>query len=425
MPTSSLFRHTLTRVVVALLAFEVLVGILAFWLLMLPVLRAHAHRVAVDVQATLNEGAPLAQGFVRHVQPPTDGGPSLLPFNLVFGHELQAVLGLPVAVRVVQDQPGHYWFTPGVRGELKSPQTWSFDQTVVVGAWPTEALMAWLLAALLSGLLVSLWLASNLTRPILQLRAQLRSLPNPVPSSAIKPVEIGVHLAELEALQQDYLALHARISQSLEDRTTLLLGLAHDLSAPVSRLTMAVELQAGCAGSTRQAAMARDLTEMRNIIEQFLGAAGCLGSGARQACSHPELLTWLNRHYKTVAGVQLPSSPEEKTKPPVIGNRYAMERILVNLIDNALRHGGGKVAVKTICTDTELSISVIDQGPGLPPRDIERLFRPFERNGPSGGTGLGLALSRLIAEQNGWTLTAHCVQPHGLMMHLHIPKFAP
>jgi two-component system osmolarity sensor histidine kinase EnvZ len=417
--TRSLFRHTLTRVVLALLAFELLVGMLAFWLLMLPVLRAHAHGVAVDVQATLQDSAQLPRGFVRVTQIPADGGPSLLPFNLVFGQELQAALGQTVAVRVMPGQPGHYWF---VTSAAQRQQAWLFDQTVVVGAWPTEALVAWMLAALLTGLLVSLWLAASLTRPIFQLRTRLHHLSRPTESASTGPPATGVHIAELEALQQDYLALHARISQSLEDRTTLLLGLAHDLSAPVSRLTMAVELQAASVSHGRQATMANDLAEMRNTIEQFLGAAGCLGSGMQQACSHPELLAWLNQRYQTVPGVQLPTPLPDLPNPPVIANRYAMERILVNLIDNALRHGGGSVSVTTHFEANALTIWVRDQGPGLPPDDIERLFRPFERHGPSGGSGLGLALSRLMAEQNGWTLTAHPGQAHGLLMQLNLPE---
>lgn len=112
-------------------------------------------------------------------------------------------------------------------------------------------------------------------------------------------------------------------------------------------------------------------------------------------------------------------------KLPAISNRYAMERIAVNLIDTALRHGGGTAALTASLSAGALCFRVADQGAGLPNEELERFFRPFEKHGPSGGAGLGLALSRLMAEQNGWTLNAHRRMPQGLVMEVRMATAAP
>ena len=166
----SLFRHTLMRVLVALLAFELLVGALAFWLLMLPVLRSHAQSVVQDVRAALLHDSALPPGFLAAAQPVADGGPSIRPFNIVLALELQTAFGKPVAVREVRGAPDQYWFAAGGL----PPRTWVFDQSAVVGTWPARALVSWMLAALLTGLAISTWLANSVSRPLLRLRANLQ-----------------------------------------------------------------------------------------------------------------------------------------------------------------------------------------------------------------------------------------------------------
>lgn len=411
--TPSLYRHTLVRIMVAFFVLEILVGALGFWLLMLPVLRSHAQNVAKNVYAAQLKDGALPRGFTRSDAPATDGGLSILPFNLVFAQALQQTFGHPVTIRATKGVPGQYWFAVG----QGASRFWQFDQTVVVGAWPVGVLIAWVLAATASGAIVSLWLTASLSRPIEQLRRRLRN------RLEAANVVTGVGIAELDVLEHEYLALRARIAQSLEDRTTLLLGLAHDLSAPVSRLTMAVELHGRNLKTIHQEMMAANLAEMRSTIAQFLGAAGCLGAGTRQSYSSAELLDWLRQRYDDTPSVQVVPVADAGTLSH-ISNRHAMERIMVNLIDNALRHGGGSATIALHDQPETLCISVSDQGSGFPgeDKDSERFFRPFERCGNTEGTGLGLALSRLMAEQNGWTLRAHQRSPHGLMMQVCLPK---
>jgi two-component system osmolarity sensor histidine kinase EnvZ len=88
----------------------------------------------------------------------------------------------------------------------------------------------------------------------------------------------------------------------------------------------------------------------------------------------------------------------------------ALHRIVVNLLDNALRYGAG--APIDVLIEAEAGgavVSILDRGPGIPAGEREKVFQPFYRLEPSrsvatGGSGLGLAVARQLAEANGWRL---------------------
>jgi two-component system osmolarity sensor histidine kinase EnvZ len=85
----------------------------------------------------------------------------------------------------------------------------------------------------------------------------------------------------------------------------------------------------------------------------------------------------------------------------------AIQRLLTNLIDNALRHGGEEVEVETSSTAGRARLSVLDRGPGIPPAEAERMLQPFTRLNEARstpGSGLGLAIVDRIAKMHGGTV---------------------
>src|SRR6185437_11572009 len=87
------------------------------------------------------------------------------------------------------------------------------------------------------------------------------------------------------------------------------------------------------------------------------------------------------------------------------GDRVRLEQALGNLIDNALRHGGGDVELSAAGSNGTVELHVADHGAGMPADFIDRAFERFTRvdvaRGHSGGTGLGLSIVRMIAEAHG------------------------
>ena len=107
--------------------------------------------------------------------------------------------------------------------------------------------------------------------------------------------------------------------------------------------------------------------------------------------------------------MHLELSPRRGADWRVIGEPSHLERVLFNLVENALRHGGGggiEVVgqVAGSATAPYVALSVMDRGPGIDPKDLQDIFNPFTRGNRArtvSGSGLGLAIVKRIAAQHG------------------------
>jgi signal transduction histidine kinase len=125
----------------------------------------------------------------------------------------------------------------------------------------------------------------------------------------------------------------------------------------------------------------------------------------------------------------------DPTSRPVTGNRDRLDRMLVNLIDNAIRYAKSSVAVSVGQTDSWAVLAVTDDGPGIPEPDRERAFDRFARlddartrcGDDAGGAGLGLAIVRATAQSHGGTahLEASPCSESGLRAVVRLPVVAP
>jgi two-component system, OmpR family, sensor histidine kinase KdpD len=110
--------------------------------------------------------------------------------------------------------------------------------------------------------------------------------------------------------------------------------------------------------------------------------------------------------------------------PLVQADPGLLERVVANLLENAVRHGGGgPVEVTATAGDLSARVKVVDHGPGVPEGERERLFRPFERAGDGArqGTGLGLTVARGFTEAMDGVLIADASDGGGLTMRLRLP----
>jgi signal transduction histidine kinase len=106
-----------------------------------------------------------------------------------------------------------------------------------------------------------------------------------------------------------------------------------------------------------------------------------------------------------------------------------IRRIVINLVDNAVRYGGqvDRVRVTTLGTDRDAILEVQDDGPGIAASDLDQIFEPFYRvhadAGTPDGSGLGLAIARSLAERNGGRLTVTSLAGAGSTFRLVLPRF--
>jgi two-component system osmolarity sensor histidine kinase EnvZ len=108
----------------------------------------------------------------------------------------------------------------------------------------------------------------------------------------------------------------------------------------------------------------------------------------------------------------------------------ALRRLLGNLLSNAQRYGGGRPVQLVARRDASgVRIGVLDRGPGIPPEQIQAVFRPFHRVEPArsphaGGSGLGLAIVRQLAQANGWSVELENRDDGGLAAWVTLPHEA-
>lgn len=214
---------------------------------------------------------------------------------------------------------------------------------------------------------------------------------------------------ELAELTAAFNRMAGEVQALLENRTVLLSGISHDLRTPITRLRLALSmLEESEHGVDRDmvARMERDLAEMTQLISDMLAFARALQADERLSFDLNPVLGDLAEKAGRLGPVEW--VPGEACS--VSGGEAAVRRIVGNFLDNARRYGGEEpVALGLSCTGAEAIIRVGDRGPGVPPDQLEAVFRPFyrletSRGKEGGGSGLGLAIARQLADAHGWRI---------------------
>ncbi len=209
--------------------------------------------------------------------------------------------------------------------------------------------------------------------------------------------------AELAELARCFNKMAAEVRELLDNRTTLLAGISHDLRTPMTRLQLNLEMlrdDSGHASPARIDRAVNDLAEMNQLIGGYLELARSTQAATKVRFDLAVLL----RDVAADAGLAW-SSP---IPCEIEASRLALRQIVTNLIENAQRYGGDTaVELALECGEQWVRVIVRDSGAGIPDDQLEKVFRPFyrlegSRSQATGGTGLGLAIVRQLAETNGW-----------------------
>jgi signal transduction histidine kinase len=211
-----------------------------------------------------------------------------------------------------------------------------------------------------------------------------------------------------------------RLYRYLDSRSRVLAAMSHDLKTPLTRLRLQVETIGDAALQER---MIKELSEMEGMVREALALFRGLDDGEPAVPLDVNALLAALAAQFTESGAAVTVSG--RALAPFTGKAQALKRCLTNLVSNAVKFGGRATLV--IEDGGELVIRVRDEGPGIPPAELERVFEPFyrlesSRNRDSGGTGLGLAIARDIAQAHGGTLTLHNRPEGGLEAVLVLPR---
>jgi two-component system sensor histidine kinase KdpD len=218
-------------------------------------------------------------------------------------------------------------------------------------------------------------------------------------------------------------------------KTALLRAVSHDFRSPLAAIVVS-------AGALAHGELSLDCGDRRELTEAILSEARRLdrlvsnlldASRLEAGAAEPEAGLWaiedllvqaLDGIEAAVARIEVVFTESEPAKVRV--DIHQVERVLANLLENALRYSGTsqRVRVQVNATRSEVLIRVIDHGPGIAPGEAERIFEPFQRGSRTAevqGAGLGLAIARGFAEANGGRVWAESLEGKGATFVFALP----
>lgn len=262
-------------------------------------------------------------------------------------------------------------------------------------------LIAFLLMSVTAAAL-TIWAVRRLTAPVATLAAAAEALGRDVNAPPLPedgPLEIAT-----AALAFNTMA--SRIRRFVQDRTELLTAIGHDLRTPITRLKLRAEFMED---DEQRRKMLLDLEELEAMVSATL-AFGRDVKGSEPVS--PLDLAELLRTILDEAGDAWPDAAEKllyqgPAHQIVRARPLSLKRALANLVSNAVHYAGGATVRLSLAADGGgVNIEVEDDGPGIPPQELDRVFEPFHRleasrNRETGGVGLGLPIARNILRAHG------------------------
>jgi two-component system osmolarity sensor histidine kinase EnvZ len=302
-----------------------------------------------------------------------------------------------------------------IRIQLDDAVMQIFAQRSAANAPNSQIFLFWMFGTSSILLIVSVLFLRNQIKPILRLAdaaesfGKGRDVPNFRPRGA----------REVRRAAHAFIEMKSRIERSIEQRTAMLAGVSHDLRTILTRFKLELAL---IGDSPEVDGMRRDVDEMSGMLEDYLAfARGDSGEQAQptdMALALEELRSDAERNGH-VATVTFHGRPVVTVKPA------AFKRCLANLVSNAARHAN-TISITGHRDHRYLTVTVDDDGPGIPQSMREEVFKPFlrlddARNQDEGGTGLGLAIARDIARSHGGDITLGDSPMGGLRGAVRIP----
>ena len=279
----------------------------------------------------------------------------------------------------------------------------------------SEIFLLWMVGTSTVLLIVAIIFLRNQIKPILRLAdaaesfGKGREVPNFRPRGA----------REVRRAAAAFIEMKTRVERAMEQRTAMLAGVSHDLRTVLTRFKLELAL---IEESPEVDAMKKDIDEMARMLEAYLafarGDSGEIAAPTDMAEFLEELRLDAERHGHTTSVVF--------HGPPIVTVRpAAFRRCLANLVSNAARFAPS-ISITGHRDHRYLTVTVDDDGPGIPAEMREEVFKPFlrlddARNQDEGGTGLGLAIARDIARSHGGDITLGDSPLGGLRASVRVP----
>jgi len=319
---------------------------------------------------------------------------------------------------------------PWLLQTLARDQVWALDialrlpdgQWLHSQHWPTMMHPHWdrvlrfsLMMSVLASMLIAILFGRSIMRPLRALAHAARRISC---GEAMPPLPLQGPRGVRE-ITRAFNDMQSRLGRFVSDRTRMIAAIGHDLRTPLTSLRIRTEL---IEDEALRASMRSSLDELASMAQESLRFAQ--DDATHEPTQHVDmtaLITEVVAHQHVLGHDvvwQAPATIAYRCRP------LHMKRALNNLLDNAARYGQARVALSV--EGTELHITIEDDGPGIAPDQLERVFEPFARldtarNLESGGAGLGLAIARSFVRAHGGDIQLHNRPAGGLRAEVTLP----
>ncbi len=248
---------------------------------------------------------------------------------------------------------------------------------------------------------LTIWAVRRLTRPVRTLAEAAEALGRDVNAPPLP--EDGPE--EVATAARAFNTMAGRIRRFVADRTELLTAIGHDLRTPITRLKLRAEFMED---ADQRARMLADLAELEAMV------SATLAFGRDSRSSEPAVPLDLAELLQTILDEAKDAWPaaehaltyEGPAHLTIRGRSLSLKRALTNLVANAVKYGGSARIRLSPPADGTVWVEIEDDGPGIRPEELEKVFEPFHRgessrNRETGGVGLGLPIARNILRSHG------------------------
>jgi signal transduction histidine kinase len=238
--------------------------------------------------------------------------------------------------------------------------------------------------------------------------------------------EVGFLATRFNRAAQQVQSLVQSHEALLASQKSLLANASHELRSPLARIRMGMELMGSSPSPTFKAEIARNISELDQLIEEILLASRLDAKEADMGTVESVDLVGLAAEECARTQATLDTTTATLAVP---GIAKLLRRAVRNLLENGRRYGAGEVTLVLTQDSTHATLQVCDRGPGVPEALQDRIFEPFYRlpgaSEREGGVGLGLALVKSITQRHGGTVTCSNRPDGGACFEIRLPLQAP
>ncbi len=327
-----------------------------------------------------------------------------------FGHSGHAALA-----RMVHGQTRGQLLRASVR--LRDGQWLNFATAVPEGEslWSTKAILSMLLMAV-GVILFSLWVIRRVTRPLRVFAAASERLGKDVAAPPL--AETGP--SEVRRAARAFNEMQHRLRRLVENRTRMLTAISHDLRTPITLLRLRTE---SVEDNEEKAKMQATLDEMETMVSSTMSFAR--EDAELEAPARVDLTALVGSICDDMTDSGYRAEFDATGERVYECRPGALKRALTNLIENAIKYGGG-AHVELDEIESAIEIIVEDEGPGIPEAELDKVFSPFYRVEPSrghetGGIGLGLSVAQSVIDKHGGEIELSNREQGGLRVRVLLP----